>query len=144
MTRAVLFDFTGVIANIRPSLIGEDGPDWVIEPVEEVTSAIPALRASGVTTCLVSNNDRDSLIAAATNIDFDKLFDVLVFSSDVGFNKPHHRIFLHAIERVGVAAEDCLFIDDVARNVDAAIACGMQGVIADSPQSVVDAIKIDS
>ena len=139
--KAVLFDFTGVIANVRAALIGESGPDYVIEPVQVVIEAIPALRTAGLKTCLVSNNDREALLAAATNIDFDALFDELVFSSDVGVNKPHPRIFLHALDRLDCDAAECLFIDDIARNVDSAIELGMAGLVAERPEKVVAALK---
>lgn len=138
MIKAVLFDFTGVIADIRPALIGEEGPDWKVEPIVPIVDAIPELRKTGLKTCLVSNNDRQALIAGATNIDFDALFEVLVFSSDIGYNKPHPRIYTYAIEQLGVEADECLFVDDLARNVDAATAVGMQGVVADSPATVVE------
>jgi len=48
----------------------------------------------------------------------------VVISSFVGVCKPDPRIFELALRRFGVAAEDCLFIDDVAANVAGARAAG--------------------
>jgi 2-haloacid dehalogenase len=55
-------------------------------------------------------------------------FKDIVLSSAVGVCKPDPRIFALALRRFGVAAEDCLFIDDVAANVAGAKAAGIAAV----------------
>jgi putative hydrolase of the HAD superfamily len=42
--------------------------------------------------------------------------------------KPEERIFRHAAELLGLAPEQCVFIDDIEANVEAAAAIGMVGV----------------
>jgi 2-haloacid dehalogenase len=49
-----------------------------------------------------------------------------VVSGAVGLVKPDPAIFRLLLERHGLAAADCLFIDDSERNVRAAEALGMQ------------------
>ena len=41
--------------------------------------------------------------------------------------KPERRIYEILLERNGLTAEDCLFVDDLAANVEGAVAVGMQG-----------------
>ena len=55
-------------------------------------------------------------------------FKDIVISSFVGVCKPDPRIFALALRRFGVAAGDCLFIDDVAANVNGAKAAGIAAV----------------
>ena len=55
-------------------------------------------------------------------------FKDVVISSFVGVCKPDPRIFRLALRQFGVAAEDCLFIDDVAANVAGARAAGIAAV----------------
>ncbi|MFC4906073.1 HAD family hydrolase [Actinomadura gamaensis] len=55
------------------------------------------------------------------------LADEIVLSCDVGYAKPDPRIFEAALRRLGVAAEDALFIDDAPANVEAARALGLSG-----------------
>jgi putative hydrolase of the HAD superfamily len=43
--------------------------------------------------------------------------------------KPEERIFLLAAQRLGLPPEECVFIDDIQANVDAAEALGMAGVL---------------
>jgi putative hydrolase of the HAD superfamily len=56
------------------------------------------------------------------------LFDDIVCSADVGMAKPDPRVYALAAQRLGLAAAECVFVDDLATNVDAARAAGMQGV----------------
>jgi HAD superfamily hydrolase (TIGR01509 family) len=54
------------------------------------------------------------------------LFDDVVASGDVGLAKPDVAIYRLAANRLGVEPPDCLFVDDMARNVAGARAAGMR------------------
>jgi HAD superfamily hydrolase (TIGR01509 family) len=56
------------------------------------------------------------------------LFDDIVCSAEAGVRKPDAAVFRLAAERLGLSTEECLFIDDNARNVDGARATGMAAV----------------
>ena len=56
------------------------------------------------------------------------LFDTVVCSAAVGMAKPDQRVYLLAAERLGLAAEVCVFIDDFEGNVNAAREVGMTGI----------------
>jgi epoxide hydrolase-like predicted phosphatase len=53
----------------------------------------------------------------------------IVYSHEVHLAKPDPRIYLLACERLGVAPEHVVFVDDVPANVDAATALGMRGIL---------------
>ena len=53
-------------------------------------------------------------------------FDEYVLSYEVGVMKPAPEIYHKAIARAGCHAEECLFIDDLAENVEAARKEGME------------------
>jgi 2-haloacid dehalogenase len=55
-------------------------------------------------------------------------FKDVIVSSLAGVCKPDRAIFDLALRRFGVAAQDCLFIDDVAANVEGARAAGIAAV----------------
>ncbi|WP_406096596.1 HAD family hydrolase [Streptomyces sp. NBC_01013] len=57
---------------------------------------------------------------------FDELVEQIVYSHEIGIEKPDPRAFEAACAALGVRPENCLFIDDVAVNVEAAEATGMQ------------------
>ncbi|MFK4599912.1 HAD family hydrolase [Streptomyces pristinaespiralis] len=58
---------------------------------------------------------------------FDELVEQIVYSHETGIGKPDPRAFEAACAGLGVRPEDCLFIDDVAVNIEAARAVGMKG-----------------
>jgi HAD superfamily hydrolase (TIGR01509 family) len=61
------------------------------------------------------------------------------FSCYVGVFKPDQRIYLDALSKGGVPAEETVFIDDVVRNLDGAAALGITPVlIAANPDADVE------
>lgn len=60
--------------------------------------------------------------------EIDHLFEVVVCSGDEGVAKPDAAPFIRALERLGVAAEEAVFIDDTAEHVAAARALGLHGI----------------
>ena len=61
--------------------------------------------------------------------DINKYFDVISISGDMKMQKPDERIFQITIEKLGVPAEECLYIDDREGNLNAAAKLGMQTVM---------------
>jgi epoxide hydrolase-like predicted phosphatase len=57
-----------------------------------------------------------------------ELFDVMIFSAEVGMKKPDPAIFWLALDRLGVAAQEAIFVDDKQRYADAADALGLHGI----------------
>lgn len=58
-----------------------------------------------------------------------RFFDGTLISCDVGSIKPERAIYEAFIAKFGLEAEECIFIDDQAANVEGACRCGMQGVV---------------
>jgi epoxide hydrolase-like predicted phosphatase len=88
--------------------------------------AVRRARESGLKTALLSNSwgNRESYEFEH----FDALFDAVVISGEVGLRKPDPEIYALAARDVGVPAEQCVFVDDIAANVRGAVAAGMVGV----------------
>lgn len=55
-------------------------------------------------------------------------FEVVVLSCEEGCRKPEPEIYVRTLDRLGVAAEDTVFIDDALANVQGAQRVGMQGI----------------
>lgn len=60
--------------------------------------------------------------------DIMALFDVIIESSKEGVRKPDPGIYDIALARLGVAAEACIFLDDLGINLKPARAMGMQTI----------------
>ena len=107
--------------NLVERLFGGVGPD---EPMVE---AVRRARKAGIRTGLISNSWGEGL--AYDEAILDELFDAVVISGDVGLHKPQPEIFLMGAERIGVAPEECVFVDDLRENCAGAEAVGMKAIL---------------
>jgi putative hydrolase of the HAD superfamily len=82
-------------------------------------------RGHGIKTALLSNSWGNTYPRDG----WDDMFDTVVISGEVGLRKPEPEIFKLTCERLQVAAADCVFVDDLEINVDAAGELGMTGVL---------------
>jgi epoxide hydrolase-like predicted phosphatase len=89
-----------------------------------MVEAVAAAKRQGVATALLSN----SWGAEYDRTGWDALFDAVVISGEVGLRKPEPAIYQLAAERLGARPQECVFVDDLAPNVQGAVAAGMVGV----------------
>ncbi|NUR85483.1 MAG: HAD family phosphatase [Nonomuraea sp.] len=92
--------------------------------VDTMYDMLRDVRKNGVKTCLLSNSWSNSY----PRHEWDGLFDDIVISGEVGMRKPEERIFRHALDRLGLPGEECVFIDDIEANIQAAGALGIIGI----------------
>jgi HAD superfamily hydrolase (TIGR01509 family) len=85
------------------------------------------LAADGVPYCVASSGSHERIRVGHRTTGLDRWFDEeRIFSSqDVGRGKPAPDLFLYAAEKMGVAHERCVVIEDSPLGVQAAIAAGM-------------------
>ena len=72
---------------------------------------------------------------------FPELFDGVVISAEEGIHKPQPEIFLLGAERIGLAPEDCVFVDDLRENCDGAEAVGMTPVLHRGAESTLPELE---
>lgn len=63
--------------------------------------------------------------------DLFSLFDGIVLSGTIGIAKPGKEIFKYVLKTFDLNAEECLFIDDSAKNIEAAKVLGIDGYLFD-------------
>jgi putative hydrolase of the HAD superfamily len=69
----------------------------------------------------------------------DELFELVVDSAFVGMRKPDPRIYELTLERLGLPAEACAFVDDLEHNCEAATALGIHAVwFRDTDQALAE------
>ena len=76
--------------------------------------------------------------------DINRYFDVISISGDLKIQKPDERIFLFTIEKLGVSAEECFYIDDRTGNLNAAEKVGMNPVLLNSRNEVYKGVSVNS
>jgi epoxide hydrolase-like predicted phosphatase len=87
-----------------------------------MVAGVRALRERGVRTGLVSNSWGEGRYPREL---LAELFDGVVISGAEGFRKPDPRMYELGARRAGVAAEACVFVDDLPFNLDPARELGM-------------------
>ncbi len=69
-------------------------------------------------------------------------FDAMVFSAEEGVTKPDPIIFERALQRLGVMADQAIFVDDIPHNVDGAQKIGMHAIQFHDSSQVQSEISI--
>ncbi|OEJ95016.1 HAD family hydrolase [Streptomyces thermolilacinus] len=92
-----------------------------------VTDVLGKLTADGVPYCVASSGSHERIRVGHRKTGLDLWFtpDVVFSSQDVGRGKPAPDLFLHAAQRMGVAPDRCVVIEDSALGIQAARAAGM-------------------
>ena len=75
--------------------------------------------------------------------DLNKYFDVISISGDLKIQKPDERIFFLTIEKLGLNAEDCIYIDDREGNLEAAKKVGMNPVLLNSRKVSYNGVSVN-
>ncbi|MFJ9540676.1 HAD family hydrolase [Streptomyces sp. NPDC101225] len=98
-----------------------------LEPVAGAVGLLEKLAADGVPYCVASSGSHERIRVGHRKTGLDRWFDdERIFSSqDVGRGKPAPDLFLYAAERMGVAPERCVVVEDSPLGVRAARAAGM-------------------
>nr|BFD83435.1 HAD family hydrolase [Streptomyces sp. Xyl84] len=98
-----------------------------LKPVPGVVEVLEKLTADGTPYCVASSGSHERIRVGHRTTGLDRWFDdARIFSSqDVGRGKPAPDLFLHAAERMGVAPERCVVVEDSPLGVRAALAAGM-------------------
>ena len=105
---------------------------------EPMVDLVREVRAAGVPVALVSNSlGRDCY----ARVDLDELFDVTVISGQVGVRKPSRRIYAIAADRLGLAPEQCVMVDDLEHNLVGAARLGIRGIHHRTAADTVRAVR---
>ena len=86
------------------------------------------LKARGYRVLYLSNYSRYVMGLNPDVLDFLPLMDGGMFSCDVKLIKPDPRIYECLIERYELVPSECVFIDDIERNVKAGRECGFHAI----------------
>ncbi len=94
----------------------------------EVIDLMRELKVRGLRMAMLTNNVREWEETWRTMLPVDEIFEMVVDSAFVGCRKPEPRIYEITLERLGLPAEACLFIDDILVNIEGAREMGLNAV----------------
>ncbi len=100
-----------------------------LEPLPDTLALIDDLHRAGHRLFFLSNMPAPYADHLELHQPVVQRFEDGVFSGRVKMRKPDEDIFQYAIERFGVQAEDCVFLDDHPANIETACRLGIEGVL---------------
>jgi HAD superfamily hydrolase (TIGR01509 family) len=100
-------------------------PHFWIEVRQPMLDAVRAIRNLGLRCALATNQQNLRGRYMRTSLGFEKIFDEQFYSYEVGFAKPEAGYFKAIMDRIAVAPDRVLFIDDHEGNVAGAREIGI-------------------
>ena len=107
-----------------------------LEPA--MVDAVRRARAAGIRTGMISNSWGAGSYDRAL---LTELFDGTVISGEVRMRKPAPEIYGLGAERIGLAPEACVFVDDLGFNLKPAAAIGMATVRHRRSRDTIDELQ---
>lgn len=105
---------------------------------EGMLDAVATTRGAGFKTALLSNSWG---LGGYPRERFGDLFDVVVISAEVGMRKPQPEIFRFTIDKLGVDASRCVFVDDHPGHLKAALEEGITTLLHTSPAETIPQLR---
>lgn len=105
-----------------------DWPNWVYV-LDGVTAVLEKLQ--GRFKLGLISNAPPTMSQVLHDLGLASYFNTVVISGEVGVSKPNPAIFILALESLGVAGFESLFVDDMEENLTAAKSLGMDVLLID-------------
>lgn len=93
----------------------------------ELLALIPIIRRR-FKTAILSNATSD-LRVTLQSLKIENLFDEIVISSEIGYQKPHKEAFDIVFKRLGVLPQETIFIDDSEKSLEKAEEIGYTAIL---------------
>ncbi|MDD6539595.1 MAG: HAD-IA family hydrolase, partial [Firmicutes bacterium] len=103
--------------------------DRLVYQYDFTRSWINGLKERGYQVLYLSNWSYHLLELCKEALNFTELMDGGIFSCHVKLIKPDEAIYKCIIDRYGLNPEECVFLDDRKDNIEAAVRCGMKGIV---------------
>ena len=101
--------------------------DGMLKQFDYTKGWIEDLKKRGFKVYCLSNMSYKAVDECAEALNFIPMLDGAILSCDVKLCKPEEEIYKLLFSEFGLVPGECLFIDDLEKNINAAIACGMKG-----------------
>ncbi|MGY1499704.1 HAD family hydrolase [Streptomyces sp. QTS52] len=112
-----------------------------LHPEPMMIDAAQAARRAGVRVGIFSNSLGSNPYDPYAGYQFDELYDAVLISEHYGMRKPDPEIYSIMLGLMGLSAEDCVFVDDTARNLPPAEALGITTVLAATPADTIQQVE---
>jgi len=119
-----------------------DNPDGIIHCREQSAPWLKSLQERGYGVYLLSNYPRSFFEAHIKDFAFLPYTDGRVVSCYVKVMKPEESIYRILLEKYSLTADECVFIDDRAENIEGAAAVGMKGIVLQNIEQAMHDLEL--
>ena len=92
-------------------------------------------------TAVLSNTVESWMQKFREMFDTESMFDLIISSHEIAMCKPNKNFFDYCLEKLGLNAEDCIFIDDQNNNIDAAKNFGFKTIKFENAEQLKSELK---
>lgn len=132
---APLLDHEPHLHRFRELFIG------TLEPNPPMIELMRELKAGGLRMAMLTNNVKEWEPHWRPMLPVDEIFETVVDSAFVGCRKPEARIYEITLERLGLEAEQCVFVDDLLPNIEGARELGFHAVHFEETEQAIAEIR---
>jgi putative hydrolase of the HAD superfamily len=127
----------------RPTAMHDFGESYFsgLEPNPPMIELMRELRHAGYRMAICTNNVREWEPLWRAMLPVEEIFEEVIDSAFVGHRKPDPEIYGITLERLGLPAQEVLFVDDVEINCEAARDAGMHAVQFLDNEQAIDEIR---
>ncbi|MBU4350924.1 HAD family phosphatase [Candidatus Parcubacteria bacterium] len=109
---------------------------------DDVMKIVYQLKEKGIRLAVLSNTIAPH-VKFLTSKSLFRLFDIKIFSNEVGFQKPDKRMYRLALNKLGVQPAETVLIDDEPTHIKAGMKAGVRGILFQSIKQLKrDLIKL--
>jgi putative hydrolase of the HAD superfamily len=112
-----------------------------LDPNPPMIELMRELKAAGYRMAMLTNNVREWEPLWRSMLPVDEIFETVVDSGFVGCRKPESQIYALTLERIGMSAEQCLFVDDIEVNCEGARKAGIAAVHFQGNEQAIEEIR---
>lgn len=111
-------------------------------PAEPMLEVVANARAVGYATACLTNSFGLDPYDPYAPWELEKRFDVVVVSEQERVRKPETVIYERTLERLGLPAVQCLYLDDIEANLVSARELGMSVLLVTDPQAAAQQVAV--
>ena len=112
-----------------------------LDPNEPMIELMRECKVGGRRMAMLTNNVREWEALWRTMLPVDEIFETVIDSGFVGYRKPERQIYEITLERLGLPASACLFVDDMELNCAAARELGFTAVHYREPDQAIAEVR---
>ncbi len=112
-----------------------------LKPNPPMIDLMHELKASGLRMAMLTNNVREWEPHWRPMLAVDEIFEIVVDSAFVGCRKPEARIYEITLERLGLDAGECVFVDDLLPNIEGARKLGLTAIHFQGTEQAIAEIR---